>query len=250
VLIRPGGGRRILDAMKEIRSVVVAAVIGSFSIAALLGILALLGAGEFGEGEARILLTTVVVGVESVAVLCYLALAGHRFAAVGGVGAVVSLVAAGTALTMVWSGEGDGSWQLLLVSTVVAATFAQASLLIALVADTKYEGALLGTLAAAGVVAAMLVRAILGEEWISDGYWRTFGVVTILDVLGTVVLVALGAFGRAVARGAAARPGMPARPEAAVDREVMARVRAVALERGTTPSRILSEALDEYVERH
>ena len=38
--------------MKDLRRTVVATVIGSFSLAALMGILALLGAGAFGEGEA------------------------------------------------------------------------------------------------------------------------------------------------------------------------------------------------------
>ena len=61
--------------MKGFRRIVVILVIGSFSVAALLGIIALLGGGELGETEGKVLLTTVIVGVESIAVLCYLAVA-------------------------------------------------------------------------------------------------------------------------------------------------------------------------------
>ena len=59
-----------------IRRWIVRLTIGSFSVAALMGIVALLGGGEFGETEGRILLTTLLVGVVSIAVLCYLATAG------------------------------------------------------------------------------------------------------------------------------------------------------------------------------
>ena len=91
--------------MKDLRRLVVTLVIGSFSVAALLGIIALLGGGELGETEGRVLLTTVIVGVESIAVLCYLAVAGKRSALVGLAGGVVSLVPFSLALWLTWGGE-------------------------------------------------------------------------------------------------------------------------------------------------
>lgn len=256
--------------MKELRRYVVTAVIGSFSLAALMGILALLGAGEFGDGEARVLMTTVVVGIESVAMLCYLALAGHQLAAIGGVGATVSLVATASALASVWGSEYD-DWKLLAVSVVVAATFAQASLLIALVEGSRYDAGLGWTLLAATVVATMVVASILNEDVFSDGYLRVLGIVAILDVLGTVVLIALGAVGRAVARagGPGEGPDRPARlarsnvEEAAAEKgatsaaaddlvlepAVRARLRSVAAQRGTSPSQIVDAALDDFLAR-
>ena len=79
-------------ATAPVRRIVVWLTIGSFSIAALMGILALLCGGAFGEREGQVLLTTLVVGVTSVAMLCYLATAGTRVQAVGVVGGIVVLV--------------------------------------------------------------------------------------------------------------------------------------------------------------
>ena len=73
--------------MKDFSRLVTTLVIGSFSVAALLGIIALLGGGELGETEGHVLLTTVIVGVESIAMLCYLAVSGRPTAIVGLVGA-------------------------------------------------------------------------------------------------------------------------------------------------------------------
>ena len=56
-----------------IRTAIVRITIGAFSLAALIGVMALLGGGAFGAIEGRILLTTLLVGVASMAVLCYLA---------------------------------------------------------------------------------------------------------------------------------------------------------------------------------
>ena len=89
--------------MKDMRKFVVRLVIGSFSIAAILGIVALLGGGDFGDTQGRVLLTTVIVGVESIAVLCYLAVTGRPTAIVGIVGGIVSLVPFGLALWMTWA---------------------------------------------------------------------------------------------------------------------------------------------------
>ena len=74
-----------------IRKVIVRVTIGSFSLAALLGIIALLRGGEFGQTQFRVLLTTLLVGVVSIAVLCYLATAGRPSQPVGVAGGVIVL---------------------------------------------------------------------------------------------------------------------------------------------------------------
>jgi len=51
-----------------LRRLILAATIGSFSIAALMGVVALLGGG-FGDDQWRVLTTTLVAGFASVAVL-------------------------------------------------------------------------------------------------------------------------------------------------------------------------------------
>lgn len=226
--------------MKDLRRLVATLVIGSFTLAALMGIAALLGAGELGETEGRILATTVVVGIESIAVLCYLALAGRPSAWLGAVGAAVSAVAFVVSLDIIWAdGEGYRLWG---ASSVVAATFAQASLLVALTARRGREWLLATTLVAVGVVGAMVVAPILNESFPEgDGYWRVLGVVAILDVLGSLVLIALAVFVRAAAvprTGAAS-----AQVDLRVDAAVRDRLVALAAQRGATPSEIIAEAL-------
>ncbi|HUR13451.1 MAG TPA: hypothetical protein VM097_03040 [Mycobacteriales bacterium] len=221
--------------MKDLRRVVSTVVIGSFSLAALIGILALLSGGDFGETEGRILLTTVVVGTESVALLCYLALNGHRFAVVGVVGAAVSLVAFSLALWGTWGGDDQTVLEVFLVALTIAASLAQASLLLALAGRQRVSTPLLGTLAAIAVVALMITIPVVGDGDVGDGYWRLLGVVAILDALGTVVLTAVAAFRR--------------RPDSSVglSAEVQQRLVDAARERGTSPSLLVSDALDAYL---
>ncbi|MBA2953141.1 hypothetical protein GON03_02380 [Nocardioides sp. MAH-18] len=227
--------------MRDLRRLVSTVVIVCFSVAALLGIAALLGGGSFGETEARVLGTTLVIGLQSVAALCYLALAGHRYAAVGLAGGASSLVASGIALWATWGdGVPDGAWRTFGVAVTVAASLAQASLLIALVRRRSLRAALAATLLAIAAVALMVIYPIVAEPELDDGYWRLLGVLAILDVLGTVVLMALGLFrGR---QPEAAAPATLAAP-------VQARLVATARDLGTTPSQLVSDALDAFVAR-
>jgi hypothetical protein len=223
--------------MSDLRRVVSRVVIVSFSVAALMGILALLSGGDFGETEIRVLLTTVIVGTESVAMLCYLASFGKRFAAVGYVGAPLSLAAAALALFLTWGGDSDDSTvKAFGVSLALAASLAQASLLLSV--RRQVSAALAGTLAAVGVVALMVVGAIVQEGDVGgDGYWRLLGVVAILDVLGTVVLTATGA----LRRDEHEDPGPLLSPL------VQTRIITAARDRGTSPDQLVSEALDAYL---
>ncbi len=223
---------------KKLRSLVTGLVIGSFSIAALFGIIALLGGGELGETEGRVLLTTVIVGVESIAVLSYLGVAGRRSSVVGLVGGVASLVPFGLALWFTWGGsDSEALWQTFGVGVTVAATLAQACLLLAL-----HQGGrtllLFATLIAMTIVAAMIANAIVNGEGLGDLYWRLFGVVAILDVLGTVVFGALGLFGR---RGK--DDGEPDLMTPALESRVVDAARS----RGVSPHQLISDALDAYL---
>jgi hypothetical protein len=225
--------------MKDLRRVIVTLVIGSFSVAALLGIIALIGGGELGETEGKVLLTTVIVGVESIAVLCYLAVSGRPTAVVGLVGAVVSLLPFGIALALTWGGyDGDAPvWDVFGVSVTMAATLAHACLLLAL--DRGHLRLLLaGTLVAMAVVAAMICNAILNGAGLDDLYWRTFGVVAILDVLGTVVFAALGIFRHRAKADAEPDLMTPALESRVID---------AARTRGVSPAELISDALDNLL---
>src|SRR5688500_8959512 len=142
--------------MKDFRRLVITLVIGSFSVAALLGIIALLGGGDLGETEGRVLLTTVIVGAESIAVLCYLAVAGSRAALVGLAGGLVSLVPFALALWFTWSeSDSQSLWDVLGVSVTIAATLAHACLLLALDRG-RLRMLLAATLVTMAIVAAMI----------------------------------------------------------------------------------------------
>jgi len=186
--------------MPDLRRLTLFLTIGSFSIAALLGVLALLSGGEFGEGEAQVLVTTVCVGVASVLALCYLATADRRFQLVGVLGGITTAPTLLVALLLTWTdvSDGEGIWQAFGIGSVASLTLAQAALLL-VVADraAPYVRTLLaGTLAAAAWV-ALHVSALIFEVDAGDGSLRLLGVIAILDVLGTVAVPALARFGGA-----------------------------------------------------
>jgi hypothetical protein len=224
--------------MKDLRRLVVTIVIVSFSIAALMGIIALIGGGSFGETEGQVLLTTVIVGVECIAMLCYLSVAGHRFVFVGIVGGLVSLVAFALALWLTWAYDSGTPWESFGVSVTIAASLAQISLLLALVGKREIGPGLGATMAAVTVVASMVSYAIIDGAGVGDTFWRVLGVVAILDVLGTVVLTARGAFDK--------RPDDHSEPRV-LSTAVESRLLDAARERGTSPSQLVSDALDAFL---
>lgn len=231
-------------AVTQIRRVVLALVIGSFSIAALMGILVLLTGGAFGEAQGRVLLTTVIVGVESVAALCYLAVAGRRTAVVGALGGLVSLVPFGLAVWLTWGGsEPDDLWRIFGVSLTIAASLAQACLLLAIGDRPRLRPWVLATLVAIAIVAGMLIAVILDGSGLDETFWRIFGVVAILDVLGTLVLAALGAFGRRETAPGPVPGPPPARQAGVLSPPIEARLVEAARRRGVTPDQIVREAL-------
>jgi hypothetical protein len=190
-----------------IRRWIVRVTIGSFSLAALLGIVALLGGGEFGETEGKILLTTLLVGVVSIAVLCYLTTAGRSSQPVGIAGGVTVLVPLGTGLLMIWSSFDEDPGELMVktfgIGAIVAATLAQICLLLAPQGrrDSVAGRMLMATIGLAGLLAVMTSLLVLGVHPGDDGYYRAVGVVAILDVLGTVVGAALMKFGPGATSG-------------------------------------------------
>lgn len=231
--------------MKDLRSVVVKVVVVSFSLAALLGIATLLGADALGETGGKVLGTTFVVGVESLAVLCYLAVAGTRRAPLGVAGGVISLVPFALSLWLIWvdvwvdETAGDVLWRTLGVGVTLAASLAQACLLSAVTERPRprVQALLAATFAAITVLAAMIIVPIVLEPDVGDWYWRILGIVAILDVLGTVLVIALQKF--------TAGPSAPAPAGASsLSPAASTRLAEAAHHRGTTPSALLEELLD------
>lgn len=234
------------DDTTSLRRAAATVTIASFAVAALMGIVALLGGGDFGEGEARILLTTLVVGSASICALCYLSTSGTRWAPVGATGGVVLLLPVATALILVWSDWGDGSEGIARafgVGVVVALTLAQVCLLLALAGDGRLDSVLWPTVAVAAVLAALVSAMVLAVVE-ADGLWRLVGVLAILDVLGTVVTIALGRFGDRGAPGSRTRQlriALSAEQAGALDR--------LARATGRTPEQLVVEAVDRVLQR-
>lgn len=179
-----------------LRRVIVWIIIVSFGLAAIGGIVVLVGV-PLGDEAGRVLGTTAVVGAFSVAVLCCAALIGRRLQAFGVVGAIVSVASAVLVIALIWyRGDGGGGlWDAFLrlnwTGVAASAAFALAALLL-LLADRRQEAVRIGliaTLALFAVVLAMTIYAIWWSDTVSgDAYARVLGVFAILAALGAVVL--------------------------------------------------------------
>jgi len=232
-----------------LRQPVLTLTIGAFSIAAFMGVVALLS-GSFGETEVRVLLTTLVVGISSVCMLCYLATSGTPYAGVGVLGQVVLALPVATGLTLIWVeldlGSEEASWQAFGIGCVLALTLAQVSLLLALAwSRTDLSVPLWGTIAIAGFLAFLLCMVILGELE-TEGFWRLVGVLAIIDVLGTLVTTALAKFGGG---DESERPTpMAMAAELWLPEELELGLRARARETGRPPAALLTEAVRAYLD--
>ena len=235
----------LLAPVGTVRTMVVRTTIGAFSLAALLGIVALVGGRAFGSIEGRFLLTTLLAGVVSVLVLCYLLTAGTRYQLVGVLGGAVVLVPLVTALFLIWYDYETDPPEALArtfgVGAVAAVTLAQASLLLAIgaTAGPVVRRILLATLALAGILAVQVSALVLGLDAHAD-YLRLLGVVAILDVLGTVVVAALTRFGAGTRRPASvATVVLPA--------SVVARAGERALATGRSVEEVVASAVEAYL---
>jgi hypothetical protein len=146
-----------------------------------------------------VLLTTVVVGCASVVTLCCLTVVGGRFQLVGLAGFLVAVAAAALGLVMVWDWSGDlpeRFYETFGVAVTVSLTLAQISLLLGLAGVRRTLAPLMWTTVGLAVVVASMVSVMITGYEPGDAFLRTLGVVAILDVLGTLVAIALGVFGR------------------------------------------------------
>ncbi len=237
---------RTPSAVRGLRRAAIVVVIVSLLLAGALGIVALLS-GEFGETQGRILLTTLAVAAFGLTALCHLAIASHRFRIVGYIGIATSVAALIPALVLIWSwfdlSESTSDWfRALGVLTILAVTLAQANLLLRSASSTRriVHIGLTITLAAATIVAIMLWLPILTEGDIpgSDtGYWRFFGVIAIIDVIGTIAVPIIGL----VVRG---RPDDSARLTLDIPATLLARLEAEASSHGTDRESVAITALD------
>ena len=223
--------------VSRLRRVVVIVIIVAFALAAIGGIVVLLG-GELGETALRVIGTTAVVGGFSVAVLCCAALLGRRLEAIGIVGVAVSVIAAAFVIWTIWyNGEFGTLWEVLskVTGTAVAlsAALALASLLL-LLADRRRAAVRAGlviTLALFAVVAVLIIYLIWASDTV-DGqiYPRVLGITAILAALGAVVVPVMSLLMPDV------RPGV-------LSHVAVTRLEGEAIRRGITPDDLVDALL-------
>ena len=232
-----------MDTTPDIRRLVLGLTVGSFAIAALLGVIALLSGGEFGETQGRVLMTTLTVGIASIAILCALATDETPYTKLGVVTGIVVLWPTVQSLMLVWGYEP--SWddatffKIYGLGLVIAGTLAQACLLLGNGGHiTRIRPLMNATLAVAAALAVIGCVEIVLED---GSWWRVMGVLGILDALGTVVTIAMGAFGRRDLNEDA-RAKEPT-DQLILPADLVGLVRERAQETGQTPEQVLRAAL-------
>lgn len=223
-----------------LRRVIVGIIIVSFGLAALGGIVVLLGA-ELGDPAWKVLGTTALVGAYSVAVLCCASLLGRRLQIVGFIGAAVSLVAAAMSIIALWAQptwEAEIFWKMLW--TVVAASVGLSfSCLLLLLADRRQRAVRIGlivTLILFAVVFALVVYPIWVELDSGEVYSRVLGIASILAALGAIVVPVLSLLLRD-------RPGSEEERSGGLSRTAIAQLEAEASRRGVTPDELVTDLI-------
>ncbi|WEG07766.1 hypothetical protein PU630_10960 [Microbacterium horticulturae] len=223
--------------VSRLRRIVVVVVIVAFTLAAIGGIIVLLG-GELGETGSRILTTTSVVGAFSLAVLCCATLLGRPLQAFGVLGVAVSVIAGIFVVWTVWFQDSlPDAWdtvsRIVGTASVLAAAFALASLLL-LLADRHRAAVRIGlilTLVLLAVATVMFVFAFWnGDIWSSDVFSRALGIISILVALGAIVVPVLSLL------LPDARPG-------SLSHAAASRLESEAHRRGITPDALVAELL-------
>jgi hypothetical protein len=163
----------------------------SLSISALIGIFVFLF-GDFGETEARLLLSTLAIGGYSLTGLCCSVLYEKRkFTPLAISGMMISVVGFIYTLLMIWEVIefwDEGSWKALIIFIVLAFSTAHSCLLLLIKSDkTLVNSALSATIIFVSIVALMLIIMTLNEFDLGEFSFRLLGVFAILDVLGTIV---------------------------------------------------------------
>ncbi len=191
--------------LKGLRRIIVWVMVVSLVITAAVGIGTLL-TGELGETQSKVLITTLAIAGFSVTALCHIAVLNRDVRMVGWAGITSSALGLVAALMLIWrswdytdSNSEQALWDFVLkafaVLLVSALSFAHANLMLLLSNSRRrwMRMALGANLVLITLVAVMVIPPIVtnGEfpnALISDTYWRLFGVVAILDALGTIAL--------------------------------------------------------------
>jgi glucan phosphoethanolaminetransferase (alkaline phosphatase superfamily) len=176
----------------------ITAVIGTFVLSAIIGILAVV-LGSYGTILAKTQLSTIAIGIFSVTGLANLRniesdINGYRIFA--WLSITFSFIATLFTMSLIWISLQHTPWKPTLVFMVLAISTAHASLLLA----ARKKANLLGifvtaTLCCIAFVAGFLIYLIISENGsLGQMFYRVLAIFVILDVLGSVVTPILSRF--------------------------------------------------------
>ncbi|MDN6605069.1 hypothetical protein [Brevibacterium sp.] len=177
---------------QSFRRAIVMAIVVTFSLAALGGIIVLLGDIE-SEIAYQVLATTALTGVFSVATFCGATLIGTRGKQFGVITIGLAVLALALALWFVWAElyDVDFPWKLLVTACLLSACTSVASLILLLVSNRAWTVriALTITLCLLALGCALSLISIWFESaWDYEWLTRLSGIVWILAALGVVVV--------------------------------------------------------------
>ncbi|MBX7173507.1 MAG: hypothetical protein K1X72_21245 [Pyrinomonadaceae bacterium] len=181
----------------KIKKLFLYTLIGSIAVSAVLGIWAIIS-GEFGDFQARILMTTMtVVGTSILGLACGAFLESEKSAKlrlkiVPVAGIFFAIIAAFLALLLIWqivSSTNETVEKTIAVSGIFAFSLAQLSLLSLANLSAKFQGALicvyLATLSLASIISILIIIEPSREN---DFVFRLLGVLGIVDAALTVLI--------------------------------------------------------------
>ncbi|MFV0372532.1 hypothetical protein [Microbacterium sp.] len=226
---------QVSQRLRVARRVFVWAVIVSFALAALLGVIVLIS-GEMDDTAGRVLGTTTCVGFFSVAALCCVGVLSAPARAVGGAGIAVAAATAVGVIVLIWDGADGESFVNALLSGVVltaALTVSSLLLLVAPIPVRRVRIALTVTLVLIAIASALLLWSVWDDIGGSEVLQRTIGVALILATLGIVVVPVLALLLRV--------------SSSPVSAELAARLGRTARRRGVSVEELVAPLLDEPV---
>jgi hypothetical protein len=193
----------------DARRLLLVATIAALSLTAVVAIVALL-AGDFGETQLRILATTGGFGLVSL-----LSMRGSALLEEGrelGLGRAVIALSALAFLTEMWAvwfdTDSTAAWKTFVCAIASAAALGQIAGMIAKRRPTdppSIASLVWGSGSCAVVLAFMGITAALAE--VDDaGYYKFFGVVAVLDVLGVVLQPVVRRLGRTAGAAVSTTP--------------------------------------------
>lgn len=238
---------------RRFRRTIVMAIVVTFSLAALGGIIVLLGDIQ-SEIAYQVLATTALTGVFSVATFCGATLIGRRGQPFGIITIGLAVLALALALWFVWAEpyDVDLPWKLLVTACLLSACTSVASLILLLVSNRSWTVriALTITLCLIALGCALSLISIWWEPaWEYEWLTRLSGIVWILAALGVVVVPVSSLLLRP--ESAAVEPQLdPGAAESRLSGETVSELSAHSIRRIEEAARLADLTPDEFVDHY